>query len=978
MTALDRTRGLSQYIRNEWGPSKGYGGGPVYGFAQDADGYLWIASERGLIRFDGLTFESMDLPSSVPSGASTVVGIAATDDGAIWARLRASLLLAYRDGRVDEVVASLKLPRDIIGVMAGQPDGAILLSSYGLGVIRYKGGQVVTVMRPEAMPQTLVMSIAETEKYLWLGTRDAGLFRFDGTTLLRVEGIPDEKINALLPGDAGDLWVGTDRGIVRWTEAGVVGVPLPAELGTIPALTLLRDHDANIWVAAGPHGVVRINRSGVVWDRDWNPRTRGVATTLFEDRERNLWIGTSHGVERLRDGVFATYSELAGAPSNRVGPVYVDPTGRAWFGTTEGGLFWLDGENARAVAVAGLPRDVVYSLDGRDDELWVGRQLGGLTQLRVTSKGVVATSFTARDGLAQDSVYVVHASPGGAVWAGTLNGGVSRLVKGVFETFSTKDGLISDTVTAIGESADGTMWFGSPEGLSRWSRGAWRSYTSRDGLPSDDITALLVDPDGSVWAGTGGGLAVLRSTADRFDAVTAISEPVIGLAQDRLGWLWCAMPNRLLSLPLPATQDVGALDVNAIREYDALDGLLTRDSVKRQRVLALGPQGRVWYASTSGLAVADPSRVTPSEQPGLLTIQEVSADDMVRRAREPLAFPSSHRRVSIAFAGISLAVPERIRYRYRLDGFDPGWSRPSTEHTAGYTNLAPGRYRFRVMASDSTGSWTAAERSVAFEIMPAVWQTAWFQVAMVGLLGAALAAAYRHRTGQLARQLNVRFEERLAERTRIAQELHDTLLQGFLGASMHLHVAASRVPDGSATRGQLNYVLDLMRRVIDEGRQAIRGLRSTAGDADDLAAALTGVARELGLADSTTCRVVLSGQPQPIHPVIRDEVYRICREALANAVRHASATLIEVELLYRQDCLLVAVRDDGVGIDAQIARSGLEGHWGLSGMRERAEAIGGRLRVRSRAAAGTEVELSIPAGVAFRDAGVLSGQATRR
>ena len=739
----------------------------------------------------------------------------------------------------------------------------------------------------------------------------------------------------------------------------------------------MRDHASRVWVAAGPRGVVRLDRSGVSWFRDWNARTQGLATTLFEDREHNIWLGTSRGIERLRDGVFETYGELSGAPSSRVGPVHVDGAGRAWFGTTEGGLFWLDGDRARPVGIAGLDEDVVYSLDGDQERLWVGRRFGGLTQLRVTGRGITARTFTAKDGLAQDGVYVVHASPDGTVWAGTLNGGVSHLVNGSFRTFTSRDGLASDSVTAIAEARDGTMWFGSPQGLSRLSRGRWRTYTSRHGLPSDQVIATLVDREQRVWAATAAGLAVLRPGAEVFEVASALRARVVALAQDQLGSLWGATQDRLVRVPNWALGDTRSLVPDAIREYDALDGLLTRESVERQRTLTVDARGRVWYASTFGLAVADPARLARREPPGRLTIQEIAADDVVQHAPGNVAFPAS-RRVSISFVGISLAVPERVRYRYRLDGFDPGWSRPSADRTAVYTNLGPGAYVFRVMASDSSGQWTGREQTLAFRITPMVWQTTWFRILAGALLAAALAGGYRLRTAQLSRRLNQRFEERLAERTRIAQELHDTLLQGFLSASMHLHVAASHVPEDSAVRRQLSFVLELMRRVVDDGRHAIRGLRAPGSGIDDLTAALTDVARELGMPDSTECRVVVTGHPRSIHPLIRDEVYRIGREALANAVRHAAATLIEVEVDYRADRLRFVVRDDGVGIDEDVALSGRDGHWGLVGMRERAEALGARLHVRSRRDAGTEVELSVPAAVAFRQDDAVSGRRKAR
>jgi signal transduction histidine kinase/ligand-binding sensor domain-containing protein len=977
--ALDPARGLSQYIRDEWSATRGYSGGAVYGFAQGPDGYLWIAAEKGLVRFDGLGFTSIVPPGGAAGGGPTVLGVASSDSGALWARLRGPALMAYRDDAFEDVMSAHNL-EGIVGAMSASQDGSILIAAHSFGVVRYRRGQFTTVVKQNAMPRirdhstflALVTSIAETEQGIWIGTRDAGLFRFSGKGIEHVTGaLPDVKINCLLADPNGDVWIGTDQGVARVTGLAIVPVALSKELGVVPALALLRDHDSNLWIAAGSHGVVRLNGSGVSWIRNWDARSRGMVTALFEDRERNLWLGTSRSIERLRDGVFATYSGLGELPSDRIGPVHVDAGGRTWFAPTEGGLYWLDGEQAHPVRVAGLADDVVYSLDGRGQTVWVGRQYGGLTRVQMTATGPSAIRYTEKDGLAQDSVYVVHDPGDDSVWAGTLSGGVSHLRNGAFETFSVATGLVSNSVRAIA-SHGGTMWFGTPDGVSRRAGGEWRSYRARDGLPSNDVAALLVDRDGNVWAGTSAGLAVLRPEAARFELVPSVRDSVLALLDDQAGSLWCATADRLFRVSRKSLLDGGLAD---FREYDAADGLIGRESVRRQRTLRTDSRGRVWYATTGGLSVADPSRFAGSSLPAVLHILEVSADDTALRAPGPITVPSRSRRLSISFAAVSLAVPERIRYRYRLDTFDGEWSQASAEHTAVYTNLAPGRYTFRVIASASTGQWNGEEQTVALNVLPAFWQTTSFRFALLLLVGGAIWSVYRIRLMQLERQLNVRFEERLGERTRIAQELHDTLLQGFLSASMHLHVAAQEVPVDLPARSKLAYVQGLMGKVIEEGRHAIRGLRAPDSKGDDLENALAMVVRELGIPDTTRFGVIVEGRPHALHPLIRDEVYRIAREALANAIRHAHARLIEVTLAYRADRLVVIVRDDGVGIDDQdVVTSGREGHWGLAGMRERAAGIGARLTVLSRAGAGTEIELSIPRAVAFR--GDVPGRST--
>jgi signal transduction histidine kinase len=343
----------------------------------------------------------------------------------------------------------------------------------------------------------------------------------------------------------------------------------------------------------------------------------------------------------------------------------------------------------------------------------------------------------------------------------------------------------------------------------------------------------------------------------------------------------------------------------------------------------------------------------------------VSADGAELVLGESVRVPAGHRRITIRFAGLSLSVPERVRFRYRLEGFDRSWSEPIAARDAVYTNLGPGSYRFRVAASNRAGLWSGAEASLRVVIEPAVWQTWWFRLAAALSAVLALFGAYRLRLRRLAGRLNMRFEERLAERTRIAQELHDTLLQGVLSASMQLHLAVDELPEESPHKPRLGRVLALMGHVIGEARNAVRGLRSPEGPADDLEQAFSRIQQELGLPADGRFRVVVEGAARPLHPVIRDEVYRIGREALVNAFRHSRAHSIEVELRYTPAQLRVLVRDDGRGIDPEVLRSGREGHWGLAGMRERAEKIGARLRLWSRASAGTEVELSVPGHVAY-------------
>ena len=957
---------MSQYVRDQWGADRGFPGGPVHGITQSADGYLWIAAEKGLVRFDGFTFRLFEPAELVPNSRAIVRGVAADPAGDLWARLQGPALLRYRHGAFENIPSAIDSPDGVLSAMARGRDGAILFALLGRGIVAHRGGRLVTVVSPDLLPGEFVTAVAEaSDGDVWLGTRDSGVLRVQGRGVTRIaQGLPDPKINCLLPGEPGQLWIGTDRGVVHWRDGVLETGGLPDSLRRASALNMIRDRDANVWIATAD-SLFRVNARGTQLLVERDPRSTSAVTALFEDRDRNVWIGTTNGIERLRDGVFSTYATAQGLPSDAVGPVFVDPQNRTWFAPAEGGLFWIRDGAVRRVTEGGLTQEVIYSIAGGPGELWIGGQKGGLVHLRLSGDAVSAERFTQADGLAQNSVYAVERTRDGAVWAGTLSGGVSRFKDGAFTTYTKADGLASNTVAAILESADGTMWFATPAGVSVLSRGGWRRFTTADGLPSNDVGTLAEDSAGLVWAGSARGLAIFRHGAIErvMNVPAALGVPILGLADDRKGAMWVATAERIVRADR-ARLEAGALREGDVREYGIADGLLGIEGVKRHRSVVADSGGRIWVSTRRGLSMADAGRAGVPALPALPQIETVTADGTPVDGMRGQRVPPRPQRITVAYTGLSLAIPERVRYRYRLDGFDRDWSAPVPGRQAVFTNLGPGPYRFRVVASNGDGAWTGPEATVGFEIEPAVWQTRWFRLSI--LLAAAMAGAgiYRLRVRHLARQLHLRFDERLAERTRVAQDLHDTLLQGFVSASMQLHVAAERLPADSDARSSLARVQELMGRVIEEGRQAVRGLRAPVTAGADLERALAGVPEELALAGRASYRVIVEGRPRALDPMIRDEVYRIAREALVNAFRHSGAAAIEVEIEYSAD-LRVLVRDDGRGIDARVVETGAEGHWGLSGMRERADRIAAVVRVFTRPSAGTEVELTVPGRIAF-------------
>lgn len=965
--AIDPTRRLSQYIRDQWGSSKGFPGGQVYAIAQTADGYLWIGAEKGLVRFDGVNFRLFQHANTPLLPVSPVRGLVADAAGGLWIHLGGPRLLRYADGRFEDVSSALEGEEPAFTAMGRGANGEVLLSALVNGTLRYSGGKFLRLAAPVELPNFLVISMAESpDGRVWLGTRDLGLFyESQGHIAVVGKGLPDKKINCLLPITNEELWIGTDHGVARWNGAEVTSAGLSASLSNVQALTMIRDRDANIWVGATT-GLVRVNAQGTVAFANGDRESGTPVTALFEDREGNIWEGTSQGIERLRDSVFVTYSAGEGVPAANNGPVYVDAEDRTWFGPASGGLYWLSGEQVERVTSAGLNQDLIYSITGDKTGVWIGRQKGGLTHLSYKNGTYTTETYTEAQGLAQNNVYAVSQGRDGSVWAGTLSGGVSHFNGGKFTNYTTRDGLVSNTIDAILESRDGTMWFATPNGLSALANGRWRTFTVRDGLPSDRVNCLFEDSAGLLWVGTDDGLAFLDSGRFQIPATVPASlhEQILGLVADGSRSLWIATTNRVLRVTRDSLLH-GKLSETDVSEFGQADGLHGSEGVRRNRSVAEDQKGMIWFSLNGGLSVVDPNRLSRSSAPAIVHINTIAADGSPVELSRNIRIPSAQQRIAFSFVGLSLAIPERVKYRYRLDGFDHEWSNPVSAGEAIYTNLSPGSYRFRVMASNSEGVWNSAEDVIGFEIAPAYWQTWWFRLAGLLALGLAVLALYRLRLLQLTRQLNVRFEERLAERTLIAQELHDTLLQGFLSAAMQLDVAVDQLPEDSPSRPRLVRVLDLMRQVIEEGRNALRGLRLSSDTSKDIAQALSGIPQELATGEDTGLRVIVEGSPRSLHPIVRDEVYRIGREAIVNAFRHARAKNIAVEVSYLENQLRLLVTDDGCGINSEVLESGRDGHFGLSGMSERAERINARFKVRSRIGSGTEVELSVPSHVAF-------------
>jgi signal transduction histidine kinase len=382
-------------------------------------------------------------------------------------------------------------------------------------------------------------------------------------------------------------------------------------------------------------------------------------------------------------------------------------------------------------------------------------------------------------------------------------------------------------------------------------------------------------------------------------------------------------------------------------------------------LMAVTPDGRLWVATLQGLAMIDLRRLPRSANKPLVYLRDTVVGRKSQRPGDHLVLAPGTSHLELAFDAVELSAPHRIRLQYRLDDVDDDWLDAPASHVATYSGMPPGSHTFHIRATNRDGVWDLVGMTYQVTEEPFPYQTAWFRALSLATLFGIACGLYWYRIRQLAHVFNLRLEELVGERTRIARELHDTLLQSFQGLMLHLQVVGDLLPEGKA-KSQLEETLQRADQAIAEGRTAVYDLRSSISASNDLAEAMKALSAELSTPGSAVFRLEVEGVPKDLHPIVRDEIYRIAREVLRNAFKHAQARQIETELTYGERILRLRLRDNGKGIPLEILQRGRQGHYGLCGMRERAKQIGGNLEIWSRPGAGTEIELSIPASIAYR------------
>jgi ligand-binding sensor domain-containing protein/two-component sensor histidine kinase len=1000
-SALDPHQSLRRYGYQSWQTDSGLPQNTVHAVLQTSDGYMWFATEAGLVRFDSVAFTVFSHKNTPQLASDLIYSLMKDNSGALWIGT-ANGITSYRDGVFR---AFPDLSGSTVWSLFQDREGRIWAAT-SAGLSRLEEAHFVNVPGIPTLDETSRM-LEPLDGSLWLSTTE-GLFHAapGNATYFTLAG-DVAPIQAATLDRRGRVWAGTQTGVEICGLSGCVPYAPTANknvyaLSETPQGGIWIGADTGLWyydpaqLQAQPHAYTttdglpsdRINRlfcdrEGALWIgtsggiarfvngkiESFTPRegfSSNVVLSIAEDREGNLWLGTeSGGVDILRDRKFTTYAAEDGISDDHILAVTQDRSGTVWLGTSGGGVDHanpdtIDKDGFSALTTAnGLSSNIVLSIaSAPNGDLWLGTP-DGLDRMR---DGKV-TVFTSADGLADDFVRSLYFDAQGALWIGTRRG-LSQFQNGKFTTWTALDGLGSDLVGAILQARDGGMWIGTLGGLTHWSNGHFHNYSERDGLSNRVITALHQDPDGTLWIGTnGGGLNRWRNGI--FKAIrangTALPANIYSILADDSGNLWLSSNEGIYRVNRDALDRYadGKIPSVLVASYGVADGMKISEASSGGHPAAWRMQnGTLWFATLKGVATVDPAHLATNRVAPLMAIEQFSVDDKPQAGPTPLKISAGSRRFAFDYAALSYSAPNKVQFRYKLDGFDHAWIDAGSQRSAYYTNLPPGRYTFRVMACNNDGVWSAIPASLAFELRPYFYQTIWFYLLLALALVLLAYLIYLWRV----RQVESRFKAVLAERNRIAREIHDTLAQGFVAVSVQLQIVRRMLSQSAEAAGQhLDQAEELVRAGLDDARRTIWELRSQNSENQDLASQLMQMSERVTASTEIKTHVEAHGAYHPLPARTEGELLRIAQEAVTNTVRHAQATHIDIQLHFSRRRVKMIITDNGRGFSTDTP-SITDGHFGITGMKERAQQIGGSVTVTSKQAEGTEVQVEAPIG----------------
>lgn len=944
--ALEPTTPLANYSRQAWGMENGLPQNTVQALVQTKDGFIWLGTEVGLVRFDGNSFQVFDRNSTPALPGNDVRCLLETNDGALWIGTNEGLA-RWKDGMVTAFTTKDGLPGNGILVLAEKAEGGLWLWTDG-GLAQQDGARFGALRNVDSWPHTALPSPGEPPRRVEFeegrpdrifanGSR-GGLLIGDRARKPAIyidatvgKELPGSRIQVVFADRDGNLWIGTNRGLARYAEGKLERMPVTDPLAKASVLSLMEDHEGNLWVGTETGGlhILRDQRFHTIGAPEG--MTSDAATTVVEDITGKLWVGTNGGglnavrPTGVEPGAARTYSVRDVLLSDVILSLAAAPNGDLWVGTPDG-LNRIRGSAVDSFTSAdGLPDDFIRSLlVDTDGSLWIGTRRG-LTHMTLQNSamgpqhlGVRMKTFTQADGLDSDLVGAMARDRNGDLWVATF-AGLSRLHSGTITNYTTANGLSSNVITALLLRGNGTLLIGTQDhGWNLWD-GRKFSAAARDGLDKTTIHMILDDGGGHLWFATGSGIA--RCDSNGTDAEADCSH-----------WI----------------------------EFGTADGLRSRETAINSHPSAWRSRdGHLWFATPKGLVEVDPAHFPVNQIPPPVALERFSVDDeaeALHAADSPMRIPAGHVHFEFDYAGLSFIAPQKVRYRYKLEGFDKAWTEAGARRTAYYTTIPPGRYTFRVQAANNDGLWNTEGAALAFELRPRFYQTLWFYALLLLATAGLVALTLRRRLLHAEREFNAV----LGERSRIAREIHDTLAQGYVGVSIQLEVLSQLLrqnrPEEAAKH--LDNTRNIVRDGLAEARQSIWALRTQDSAETTLPVKLRRLAEAAGDHELQSSFSIF-GAYRPLPSGTEREILRIAQEAIQNVKKHAGAGHLSVQMEYGLSGISLEIRDDGRGFAPGERIDSPAGHYGVTGMRERAVAIGGKLEITSEPNVGTTVRLTV-------------------
>ena len=969
--AIDRDRTLSQLHHTAWTAKDG-APSQISALAQTHDGYLWIGSARGLYKFDGVEFTQFLPPAGVSFPSHNVSSLLATPDGGLWITFRPAGLAFLKAGQIKVFSRPEELPKAEVFRLTQDLDGRIWAATL-TGLAVFDGERWREIGSDGNLPSQRVWAMfTDRDGTFWVGIGASVAFLPRGARSFQQTGLHTLGVPEIAQAKDGRLWITQWRKHVRTMSFNGVLAASDAQI-PVEAVSVYFDRAGSLWMSDYRDGVKRVRfperlaKGRLTSDSQEiesfgasDGLTSNTAFNFLEDREGNVWASSSKGLDRfsyrpfVSVGLPAPYSNLT---------LLAGESGEVWVGTTiRNSLLRVSGEK---VNKEGGPMEVASVFRDSGGTTWWGNAGGIWKQNRNQFE-----FFPRPKSLSGGIWEIFPADDPGGLWARMGDSGLVHFNNGVWADRETPKGLPEKGPSCSFKDQQGRIWLGySNGGVYFLEGGQVQSFSRNDGIDIGKIKVIR-GRGAQIWLGGETGLAMFNN--GRFSSVNTVGEPfgaISGIVETEDGGLWLNESHGIVHIPASERRQLLTDPVHRInyRLYNILDGIPGGPQINYTVSTAVeASDGRIWFATDSGLTWIDPARIEKNNLPPPVVVKSLTTDEKTYQSTELLELPKGTENLRINYTALSLSVPERVRFKYLLEGVDDNWREAGTHREASFTNLGPGAYRFRVIASNNDGVWNEEGAVLEFTILPMFYQTNWFLALCAGAVVCLALLGYKWRVRQVKNLLHLQFQERLAERTRIAQDLHDKLLQGFVSAKMQLFTEVHDLPPETPKTKRLKGIYELLGQLIEEGRNTVKDLRASQfEELTDFEKEFLKIREEFDSSKNVDLKIVISGTQRLLHPLVGNEMLQIGHEALINAFLHSRATTIEIEIEYGLKSFSLIVRDNGCGIDSEILRSGREGHWGLTGMRERAERIRAEIKIWSRVNAGTEVVVSVPRRFAF-------------